>query len=128
FFRAFERDKSMRRVHVGQTYLDAHRRQRTGRGLGPFDEADRVLEVRLEVAPLGGGEALKAEEIEVRDVRIAGVAVTDREGRARHAGGHAERAAGAADERGLAAAELARDRDDVSGNEVARELSRERFR
>ena len=45
------------------------------------------------------------------------VAVADREGRARDRALDAERAAGAADERRLAGAELARDRDDVAGAE-----------
>jgi len=33
--------------------------------LGPFDENDRIVEVRLEVAPLGLGDALIAKEVEV---------------------------------------------------------------
>src|SRR4029079_16798801 len=70
FFRACERDHPMRRIHVRQTYLGAHRRQRTRRGLGPLDKADRVREVLLQVAPLGRGEALEAKEIEVRAVRV----------------------------------------------------------
>ena len=69
----------MSAIHVRQTYLDARRREGIGRRLGPLDEADRVLEVRLEVAPLGGGEALEAVEVEVRDVhRLGRVAVADR--------------------------------------------------
>src|SRR5919197_2390253 len=115
----------MRRVHVGQTYLGAHGRQLAGRGLGPLDEADRVLEVRLEVAPLGRGHALEAEEIEVRDVRVAWIAIADGEGRARHVGPHPERAASTADEGRLTAPELARDRDDVAGNELARQTRRD---
>src|SRR6058998_1692363 len=99
-----------------QTYLDTRRREGIGRSLGPLDEADRVLEVGLEVAPLGGGEALEAVEVEVRHVhRLGRVAVADRERRARNRNRHAERAAGAADEGCLAAAELARDRDHVTG-------------
>src|SRR5215210_3173253 len=104
----------MRRVHVRQTYLDPDRRQRAGRRLGPLDEADRVLEVRLEVAPFGGREAAEAEEVEVGNVRLGGIAVADGERRARDGARDAERAAGAADERRLAAAELAGDRYDVS--------------
>ena len=112
----------MRRVHVRQTYRDPHRRERTGRRLRPLDETDRVLEVRLEVAPLRRRETLEAEEVEVRDVRVARVAVTDSEGRAGDRAGHAERTAGAADEGRLAAAELARDGDDVAYGELARQL------
>jgi hypothetical protein len=55
----------MCRVHVRQTYRDPHRWERAGRRLGPLHEADRVLEVRLEIAPLGRGEALEAEEVEM---------------------------------------------------------------
>src|SRR4029079_16381945 len=77
FFRACERDRPMRRIHVGQTYLGTHRRKRTRRRLGPLDEADRVGEVRLQVAPLGRGESLQAKEVEVRDVRVGLVAVAD---------------------------------------------------
>ena len=93
-----------------------HRRAR----LGPLDEHDRVVEVRLEVAPLRRRDAREAVEVEVRDVDRAGVAVADREGRARDRRGHAERAAGAAHERRLARAELARDGDDVARSRAAR--------
>src|SRR5439155_9052301 len=108
----------MCRVHVRQTYRDPHRWERAGRRLGPLDEADRVLEVRLEIAPLGRGEPLEPEEVEVRDVGVAGVAVADGEGRARDRRCDAERPACAADEGRLAAAELARDRDDVADDEL----------
>src|SRR5919205_303202 len=109
-------------IHVGQTYLDARGRERAGRGLGPLDEADRVFEVGLEVAPLGRGEALEPVEVEVRDVDRRGrVAVADRERRARDWDGDPERPAGAADEGRLAAAELAADGDDVAGPKLARE-------
>ena len=58
-----------------QTYLHAHRRECTRGGLGPLDEADRALEVGLEVAPLGRRKALEAVEIEVRDVGVVRVPV-----------------------------------------------------
>src|SRR5436309_338057 len=112
----------MRRVHVRQTYRDPHGWERTGRRLGPLDEADRVLEVRLEIAPFGRREPLEAEEIEVRDVRLARVPVPDGEGRARDRRGHAERPACAADEGRLAAPEVARDGDHVAADERLREL------
>ena len=70
-------------------------------GLRPLDEHDRVVEVRLEVAPLGRGQAAEAVEVEVGHVRVPRVAVADRERRARDRRGDAERAAGAADERRL---------------------------
>jgi hypothetical protein len=115
----------MRRVHVRQTYRDPHVWERAGRRLGPFDEADRVLEVRLEVAPLGRGETLEAEEVEVRDVRIARIPVPDGEGRARDRRRDPERTARATDEGRLAAAEVAGDGDDVADNELTRQLGRD---
>ena len=56
----------------------------------------------------------------MRDRHAALVAVADRVGRARHRLRDAERAAGAADERRLAGAELAGDGDDVARRRVAR--------
>src|SRR5436190_22116487 len=106
-------------VHVGQTYRDPHRWERAGRRLGPFDEADRILEVRLEVAPLRRRETLEAEEVEMGDVGVARVTVADRVGRARDRRRDAERRAGAADEGRLAAAELPGDRHDVADGEPA---------
>ena len=88
--------------------------------LGPLDEADGVVEVGLEVAPLGGGDAGEAVQVEVRDVDAAVVAVADRERRARDRLGDAERPAGAAHEGRLAGAELARDADHVAGLQAAR--------
>ena len=96
-------------------------RQNTGPGLRPLDEHDRVLEVRLEVAPLRRREAAKAVEVEMGDVDRPAVAVADRERRARDTSRDAERAAGPADERRLARTELARDEDDVTGRESAGE-------
>ena len=61
----------------------------------------------------------------MRDVRVAGVAVADGEGRARDRDGDAERVAGAADEGGLSAAEIARDGDDVADAQTAREAARD---
>src|SRR5438045_7724527 len=104
----------MCRIHVRQTYRDPHRWEGTGRRLGPFDEADRLLEVRFEIAPLRRREALEAEEIEVRHVRVAGVPVAGGEGRARGRRRDPERAARTADKGRLAATEIARDGDDVA--------------
>ena len=117
----------MRRVHVRQTYRDPHGWERTARRLGPLDEADRVLEVGLEIAPLGRRDALEAEEVEVRDVRVAGVAVADGERRARDRCGDAQGAAGAANEGRLAAPELSRDGDDVALDELLRQLGGNRL-
>src|SRR4051812_46059624 len=60
--------------------------------VGPFDERDRAVEVRLEVTPVGGLQAGEAVQVEVRDGCGSLVAVADRERRARHRLGHAERA------------------------------------
>src|SRR5205823_3271039 len=79
--------------------------------LGPLDEDDRAVEVRLEVAPLGRRDALEPEEVEVRDENAALVAVPDRVRRARNRPLDAEPPAGAADEGRLAGAELAGDGD-----------------
>ena len=125
---AFDGHQSMRGVHVLQTDGEADRRQARARGLGPLHEADRVVEVRLEVAPLGGRDRGEAEEVEVRVGHAAAVAVPDREGRARDGTGDAERAARAADEGRLAGAELARDGDDVAGDEPRRERCGQRLR
>ena len=40
--------------------------------LGPLDEDDGVLEVALEIAPLGIGHAVEAVEVEVGDVGSPG--------------------------------------------------------
>src|SRR5437879_4556508 len=98
----------------------AGRRQHALAGLRPLDERDRVVEVRLQVAPLRRRDARVAVEIEVGDDdAVTRVAMADRVARARDALADAERAAGAADEGRLARAELARDRDDVAGCEAA---------
>ena len=51
-----------------QTHGIPGRRQDARARLGPLDEDDRVVEVRLEIPPLRGGEALEAVEVEVRDL------------------------------------------------------------
>jgi len=56
---------------------------------------------------------------------VAVIAVADRVGRAGDALADAERAARAPDECRLAGAELARDRDDVAGAQLRRELRRD---
>ena len=94
------------------------------RCLRPLDEDDGAVEVRLEVAPLGCREPAEPVEVEVRDVDDAGVPVADRERRARHAGGHPERARRAADEGRLPGAELPREQNDVARFELARKARR----
>jgi uncharacterized protein (DUF1330 family) len=104
-------------------------RERSRTRLRPLHEDHRVLEVRLEIPPLGGRDAFEAVEVEVGDLdAVAVVAVADRVGRARHALAYAERAARAADEGRLPGAELPRDGDHVAEREPPRELGRERLR
>src|SRR2546429_2917637 len=102
------------RVSVGQPRPKPHRGQVVSRRFRPFDEDDGVVEVRLEVTPLGRRDALEPEEVEGRDPDTAFVAVPDRVRRAGHGAVHPERPARAADERRLARAELARDGHDVA--------------
>jgi hypothetical protein len=104
---------------------DARRRKHVRASLGPLDEDDRVLEIGLQVAPLRRGEADEAVEVEVRD---AVVTVADGERRAGDRLCDAERAARSPDERRLARAELARDRDDVSDAQRRGEPGRDRLR
>src|SRR5439155_18754120 len=93
--------------------------------LRPLDEHHRVVEVRLEVSPLGGGETAESVEVEVRNVGGAAVvAMTDRERRARDGVLDAQRPAGAADECRLARSELARDGHHVSRGQAVRERRR----
>jgi hypothetical protein len=122
------RDKPGTAAAVLEAHGDPCRRQHPGARLRPLDEHDRVVEVGLEVAPFRGGDVAKAEEVEVRDLDASVVAVADREGRARDGLRHAERAAGAAHERRLPRAELARDRDDIARLQAGDELRRELFR
>ena len=94
-------------------------------GFRPLDEDDRVVEVRLEVAPLCRGHIPEAVEIEMRHLDPApGIAVADREGRARHRALHSERAAGSANESRLAGAEVSGDGDDIAVPQRGRELGR----
>src|SRR5712692_9897350 len=99
----------MVRVDVVKAYCDAWLGEPARPRLG------RSHEVGLELGPLRRVRVLEAKQVEVRD---AVVAVADREGRARHRGGHAECPAGTADEGRLARADLAGDGDDVPGQEL----------
>src|SRR6478672_1881087 len=121
-----DRDTAMRLVDVLEGHRGAHRREPGARVLGPLDEGNRAIEVRLQVAPLLGAEKADAVEIEVRDRHGRRVAVADRVRRARDRLPDAERAAGAAHERRLARAKVAGDRDDVArpepGGEAGAEL------
>src|SRR5204863_1412526 len=70
---------------------DPGRRQHPGAGVGPLDEADRAVEVRLEVGRLLDGHAGRAVQVEMGDRDAAGaVEVADRIGRARHGPGDAQ--------------------------------------
>ena len=97
--------------------------------LRPLDEHDRVVEVGLEVSPLGCGHLAKAEEVEVRHVDVAPViAMADRVRGACHGLLDAERPTGAAHERRLAGTELAGDGDNVANPKLRRELGCDSFR
>src|SRR4051794_20986493 len=96
--------------------------------LGPLDERDRAVEVRLEIAPLLRVEAGDAVEVEVRHRRRGLVAVADRERRAGDGLGDAERPGGSTDERRLARPELAGDGDHVPDPETLGERCGERLR
>jgi hypothetical protein len=112
-----------------EPYADADWRQNSLPRLGPLDEDDRVVEVRLEIAPLRRRHhLLEAKEVEVRHVDSALVPVADGVRRARDRTFDAERAGGAADERRLPGAELARDRDDVARAQVGGEPGSELLR
>ncbi len=112
---------------VLESHGDSRQRQDAHPGFGPLDEHDGVVEVRLEIPPLGWRDVAKAEEIEVRDVHASVVAVPDRVRRTRHRPRDSERTAGAAHEGGLAGAELAGDGDDVARPEVGCQLCGELF-
>ena len=90
-----------RSSRVLQRHGDSCSRKSDRSGLRPLDEDDRVVEVRLEVAPLGGRHLHEPVEVEVRDVDDSSVAMPDRERRARHRRGYTERAAGSPYEGGL---------------------------
>jgi hypothetical protein len=59
------RDKPKVFAAVLQAYAGSRRRQDPLSGFRPFDEDDRVLEVRLEIPPLRRRDALEPKEIEV---------------------------------------------------------------
>ena len=98
-------------------------RQRRRAGLGPLDERDRIVEVGLEITPLGGRETHEPVEVEMADVDGAAIPVADRERRARHGLHDPERPAGAPDERRLAGTELPADQDNVSDREPRRQCT-----
>src|SRR5581483_7109782 len=121
-------DTAMRLVDVRQSHRRTHRWKPGAGVLRPLDECNRAIEVGLEVAPLLGAEAADAVQVEMRHGHGARVPVADRVRRARDRLRHTERAAGAADERRLAGAELAGDRDHVARAERRREAGAERLR
>ena len=78
---------------------DPRHGQRGEACIGPLDERDRVVEVRLEVTPLRSADPDEAVEIEMGDGRRPPIEVTDREGRARDGLLDPEGPTGAPDER-----------------------------
>ena len=118
------------------TELDAERsgncRDHADRGLGllrPLDESYAAwADLVVEQPGLLPARSLKPLAVKVRDQKVAlFVAIANGVARARHGPIEAERAAGAADEGRLAAADLTADVDDGAGCELIGELSGERF-
>src|SRR6186997_2311784 len=122
FFVAFQHDQSTRLPHVLQTHARLLGWQEPRSGLRPLDEDDGILEVLLQVSPLGMRHALEPIEVEVRDVNPPRVAVADRVGGAGHGPLDAERTRGPAHESRLAGAELPLDEDDVAQSKADRQL------
>src|SRR3954470_19409228 len=81
--------------------VDAGFREPVAAVLGPLDEGDRAVEVRLEVAPFLRVETGDAVQVEVRDGHARLVAMADREGRAGNGLTDAESPRGTSHERGL---------------------------
>ena len=110
---------------VAAQVLQAHAARGCGPGrpvaaaLRPFDERDAVGPSSSSSSSGSSARGRpEAKEVEVGDRHAAVlVAARDREGRARDRHAHPERTGGAADEGGLAGAEVARDEDDVAGAE-----------
>src|SRR6185503_20240303 len=84
FFVALQHEQSTCLPHVLQTDARPRGRQEACAGLGPLHEDNGVLEVLLQVSPLGIRHPFEPIEVEVRDVNPAFVPVPDRVGRARH--------------------------------------------
>jgi hypothetical protein len=89
-----------------ESHLDARSRKNPGAGLRPFDEDDSVVEVRLEVPPLGRRDSAEAKEVEMRHVDAPFVAVADGVCRARDCSFDTERTARTPYKGRLAGAEL----------------------
>jgi hypothetical protein len=104
-----------------EPHLHPRSRKNTGSRLRPFDEDNGVVEIRLEVPPLGRRDAAEAKEVEMRHVDPPLVAMADRVRRARDSSFDAEGAARTAYEGGLAGAELARDGHHVARTQLLRE-------
>ena len=86
-----------------------------GRRVRPLHERDPLGgEVVVEQGGVLAGQRAEAVQVEVGHLQAAGVDLADGEGGARDRPVHPERAAGAAHEGGLAAAELARHEHDVA--------------
>ena len=98
-------------------------------GLGPLDEGDAPgAQVVLQQLGILCVQTLQAIEVQVRDGDVrAAVAVPDAEGRAGDGTGDAERPGGAADEGGLAGAELAVDEHQVARAQLSGQLGPEGF-
>ena len=73
-------------IEVPQTDSDPLEWQKTRPRLGPLDEDNGVLEVRLDVPPLGARHRLEAVEVEMGDLDSTRVYVADRVGRVEASG------------------------------------------
>jgi hypothetical protein len=99
---------------VLQTHARLLGRQEPRPGLRPLDEDDGVLEILLQVSPLGMRHTIEPIEVEVRDVNPPRVAVADRVGGAGDGPLDAKRSSGPPHEGRLAGAELPLHEDDVT--------------
>jgi hypothetical protein len=109
-------------------HAEARRRQDAGSGLGPLDERDGVVEVRLQVSPFRVRKTREAVQVEMRHRHHSFVPVSDRERRARHGRGHSERATRSPDERRLSGTKLARHGHDIARTQLATEPCGDGFR
>src|SRR4029079_13343236 len=91
---------------MSQQDMKSRRGQRVAGSLRPLDEADRSVEIRLEIAPLGRRDALESIEVEMRDIYASTVPMTNREGGAGNGPGHAQSAACPSHERRVLGAQL----------------------
>src|SRR5437667_7995889 len=102
--------------------VDRARRQQRQELVGPFDDRHAVTREQLVEAEIEQlREALRAIRVDVMHGHATAILVDENEGRAHDPAGHPEPARQALRKARLARAELARQRDDVTGSETLRE-------